>query len=537
MKLNELPLFFLDLQTTGAKPESGAHILEMAWSTLDSEIESSIVALPEGEKVPYRIQMITGIFTEDLDTALSAEHLFGNIEEKYKDHHCVIHFAQFEKPFLADAYEKLQREMPFPILCTHEIAKRLLPNLPTRGIKGLAGYFGLPSGDLKRSAHQVEATRVIWKGLVGALAEKGIHTFDDLSVWMQDTPKAKRTKYEYPLPKEKRLELPDQPGVYRMVSKWNEILYVGKATSLKSRVNSYFRGQKNRDPRKLEMLTQVYDLQVTVCGSPLEAALLETDEIKRLDPRYNISLKVGARGIVFFNRDFSNLSFEQDEEFCVGPFSSAMVFDSVRNLADCLASAEFHDNIFFEPIDADLVKEGFALFCERHGLEPYTFTSVRSILALGIWWDRQEKFVEEELEEEIESEETSSDKLVLLAEFEDANSSSEEEEEDIILTAEDIADKFERHFVRAGRAYLRAKELTKILNSNIDFKIDEEDPQTHYQLKIRKGFVTHEATAERVKKVQLWKGLDIDTYDRMSVLLSELMKIQSHDGVVTIQPL
>jgi hypothetical protein len=56
----------------------------------------------------------------------------------------------------------------------------------------------------------------------------------------------------------KRLEFPNRPGVYRMLSQSGQVLYVGKATSLKSRVNSYFRGQKGRDRKKLEMLAQVW---------------------------------------------------------------------------------------------------------------------------------------------------------------------------------------------------------------------------------------------------------------------------------------
>lgn len=545
-----MPLFFLDLQTTGTKPESGAHILEMAWAAQEGDIESFLIQLPEEKKIPYRIQMITGIFQEDMSAAISMEMAFSRIEERFKNLPCVIHFAQFEKPFLADAFQQLQKENDLNILCTHEIAKRLLPNLPTRGIKGLAGYFGFPSQDLKRSAMQVEATRTIWKGLTEALVQQGIETYDQLLEWMQVTPKAARTKYEYPLPKEKRLSLPDEPGVYRMVSKWNEILYVGKATSLKDRVNSYFRGQKNRDPRKLEMLTQVYDLQVTVVGSPLEAALLETDEIKRLDPCYNISLKTGHRGIVFFNHEMTDVSFEQNDEFCVGPFSSAMVFDSIRNLSQCLIAEEFHDNIFFEPIDAALVKEGYELFCARNNFAEDMFKSVRNSLALGIWWSRNyvlEDVEEEnadnlaEVEQDSESHAGSSareDNAFAANDTETAEALTEEDLEEIeVLTAEDIADKFERHIMRAGRSYMRAKELTRMLNSDIDFKIIEGDSEKDYKLKVRKGFISSDENSDRVKKIQLWNGLDIDTYDRMSVLLMELMKIQNHKGSVKIQAL
>ncbi len=524
MKLTEMPLFFFDLQTTGAKPETGAAILEMAWTSAEGETEASLIQLPNDEKIPYRIQMITGIYNDDMDAANPADQVFSTLEEKFNNHRCVIHFAQFEKPFLAHQYAQFEKEFPFEILCTHEIAKRLFPNLPTRGIKGLAGYFGYPSQDLKRAAQQTAATKAIWSGLVTELAKQGIETWEQLQEWLNVTPKVSRTKYEYPLQKEKRLTLPDQPGVYRMISKWDEILYVGKATSLKDRVNSYFRGQKNRDSRKLEMLTQVYDLRVTVCGSPLEAALLETDEIKKWDPRYNISLKAGHRNVIFFNHEMTDIDFEQSEEFSIGPFSSSLVFDSIRNLRECLVNGKFHDNVFYEPIDATLVEEGFKIFCERNSFDPDTFKSVRNILALGLWWNRQYDLLEDQ--EELEAE---------VSEADDAELTTDDVDELIELTAEDIADKFERHIMRAGRTYVRAKELTKILNADIFYRPADSEQELPYQVKVRGGYITQEANSDRVPKVSLWSGLTIDTYDRMSVLLMELGKIRTQEGMVEIQ--
>ncbi|WP_413585824.1 GIY-YIG nuclease family protein [Bdellovibrio sp. HCB274] len=513
-----MPVFFFDLQTTGSKPESGASILEMAWTSSCGTTEASLIKLPDDEKIPYRIQMITGIFNDDMVAANPAGEIFAKLEEKYPGHRCVIHFAQFEKPFLTDHFTKVEKNFPFEIICTHEIAKRLFPNLPTRGIKGLAGYFGYPSQDLKRAAQQTAATQAIWQGLLPELAKQGVETWEQLQEWLQATPKASRTKYEYPLPKEKRLTLPDQPGIYRMISKWDEILYVGKATSLKDRVNSYFRGQKNRDARKLEMLTQVYDLRVTTCGSPLEAALLETDEIKKWDPRYNISLKATHRNLVFFNSDFTDMEFEQSPEFCAGPYTSSLVFDSLRNLRDCVVSDKFHDNIFYEPIEATLAQEGLQIFCERNGLQVEMFKSMRSLLALSLWWNRKYEIQEHHSEEE-ESE---------------TQEESSIEELEIVLTAEDLADKIDRHIMRAGATYLRSKQLSKILNSEISYRPVSCPEQAPYKLSVRKGLVNGENNLERVPKVLLWQGLSIDTYDRMSVLLMELGKIETQSGEVII---
>ncbi|NUN06031.1 MAG: GIY-YIG nuclease family protein [Bdellovibrio sp.] len=507
MQLSRTPVVFLDIQTTGAKPDN-AHMLEIAWSTLASEdIHSRLVALPDTQEIPWRIQMITGIKQNEMTAAIPLADVISSFLEFMQTHAAenpvvVIHFAQFEKPFLTDAFAKLQKEIPFEILCTHEIAKRLFPNLPTRGIKGLAGYFGCPSGEFKRASNHVQATQVIWQGLITALQEKGISSLPALQEWLTQTPKAARTKYEYPLPKEKRLSLPKEPGIYRMLSRWGEVLYVGKATSLHDRVNSYFRGQKNRDTRKLEMLTQVWDLHVTVVASPLEAALLETDEIKRLNPPYNVSLKTGRREMVFFNKCFTEKSTVPDAQFSMGPFSSATPLDSILKLSQSLRDGVFQEDIFYEELPAEDIRQGFEIFCVRHNLNADDFKSMRNILALGAWWYRD--LVEEEAEEE------------------DAQN-SEEEEEETPLTPKDIADKFERHFIRSAATYLRAKKLTRLLNSRIVIYAENK-----IELTVRGGFVDKDLAAP-VKKS--WEGLSIDTYDRMTVLQMEINKLSARHPV------
>lgn len=540
MALKLKNVIFLDLQTTGAKPDT-AHILEMAWSFLHGEaVHSQTVRLPNEELVPKRIQFITGIKDDVMLASKSLPEVLADFKESLKNLNeekpiAIIHFAQFERPFLMDAFAKIGEELPFQILCTHEIAKRLFPNLPTRGIKGLAGYFGCPSGELKRAEGHVQATQVIWQGLMAALEEKGLTSFEAIHEWLAETPKATRGKYEYPLPKEKRLSLPKQPGVYRMLSRWGEILYVGKATSLHDRVNSYFRGQKNRDSKKLEMLTQVWDLRVTVVGSPLESALLETDEIKKWNPPYNISLKVGRRELAFFNRDFTSMRNQADEEHVIGPFSNAMALDSILRLSLSLRSPSFDEQMFYEPIDSELLKSGFQLFCERHGFEPETFASVRSILAVGLNWYRQladeaEETLEEDLTDASEASELldeptiSRDKPQLTEDLE-----INDPDEEVELTPEDLADKFERHFIRSAATYLRTKKLTSLLNAEIEI-----DTKNKIFLRTRNGQVVSELNPDGDRLLNPWQDSSIDTYDRMTVLFTELNKLKDKDHDVRI---
>lgn len=84
--------------------------------------------------------------------------------------------------------------------------------------------------------------------------------------------------------------LPKQPGVYRMLNKENEVIYVGKAKVLKNRVTSYFRGN-NHTPKTQALVANIHSIEITVTVSETEALILENNLIKQYQPRYNVLLR------------------------------------------------------------------------------------------------------------------------------------------------------------------------------------------------------------------------------------------------------
>ncbi|MDR2156960.1 MAG: excinuclease ABC subunit UvrC [Clostridiales Family XIII bacterium] len=86
-------------------------------------------------------------------------------------------------------------------------------------------------------------------------------------------------------------ELPDKPGVYLHKDSYGEIIYVGKAASLKKRVRQYFRSHGAVDPKTATMVTHIAEFEYIVTRTEMEALLLENTLIKRWLPRYNVMLR------------------------------------------------------------------------------------------------------------------------------------------------------------------------------------------------------------------------------------------------------
>jgi predicted GIY-YIG superfamily endonuclease len=125
--------------------------------------------------------------------------------------------------------------------------------------------------------------------------------------------------------------------VYRLLRSNGDVLYVGKAKSLRKRVASHFAKQRGATERALEMLTQVHDVAFEVTATALEAALLESGLIKTLDPPYNIQLVRGARSAWFASLDLRSTSPVPDEQHRLGPLPSRFSVRCLRAVMELVA--------------------------------------------------------------------------------------------------------------------------------------------------------------------------------------------------------
>ncbi|NLW57061.1 MAG: excinuclease ABC subunit UvrC [Firmicutes bacterium] len=91
--------------------------------------------------------------------------------------------------------------------------------------------------------------------------------------------------------KEELRMLPTAPGVYLMKNKEDQVIYVGKAVSLRNRVRSYFQPSSNHSPRIARMVEQVARVDFITTSSEVEALALECNLIKEHQPKYNVRLR------------------------------------------------------------------------------------------------------------------------------------------------------------------------------------------------------------------------------------------------------
>ncbi len=140
--------------------------------------------------------------------------------------------------------------------------------------------------------------------------------------------------------REKANRLPLLPGVYIMLDKSGEVIYVGKAKRLKNRVSSYFHGEHL--PKVAAMAEKVADFNVIIAGSEFEALVLENSLIKRHRPHYNILLK-DDKGYPFVFLDereeyprFAMVNRVEREGRYFGPFGGR---SQTREILDVLCKA------------------------------------------------------------------------------------------------------------------------------------------------------------------------------------------------------
>jgi DNA polymerase-3 subunit epsilon len=568
--LTNLKILTLDCQATGANPVKG-HLLEIGWiptraAAADNPamtgLQSYLVRLPADGAIPRAVQRITGISDDSISAAVSSKSVWENLIETAtqttvgsSSAACptVIHFARFEEPFLRQLHQKNNPESPLPfrIICTHEIAIRLLPDLPRRGIRAIAGYFGHSMPELKRSADHVVATAFIWQKMVELLDTTcGVSRLDQLVDWLAATKPPGRSKRSFPMNPEIHLRLPDKPGIYRMLrARKGDPLYIGKAKSLKQRVNSYFRQKAPHAEHTLEMLTQARELDFTLTGSALEAALLESDEIKRRSPPYNIALRRRERGLTFCTKDLCRHSAVVERNFPVGPLPAAKFIKTVSAFGLWLAHGmqvndDDHLDIAYSILafppeyapEIDCMREGSKVFRENYGSRLGQQSALRFLTALGalLWRERLETAALAEMVAEKENDNG------------DVDTEQKESAKEHIWTPEAVARSIEKMVLHSAHLIRRARWFCLLSESSLAWSSADHRDNFKRLVVFENGSVFKQNNVKTGEETPIppgcaksfrarQKNINLITYDRLRVVTTELRRLLSEGRDVELR--
>ncbi len=530
--LAELDVLIVDCQTTGSSPAFG-HVLELGWGvtraarSTHEPSEAHWIELPPGARVPAQVRKITGYDEADEEPTLPAAEAWRRIRASVGDAASmpsVIHYARFELAFLRDWAARFEPDGPFPLdaVCVHAIACRLYPDLPRQSLRALAGFLGHGLELTRRSLQHVEATAFVWRKLCEELGARGIADWDELKQWLAEpAPKRPRSqKPRYPIASERYLTLPNEPGVYRFLRSNGDVLYVGKAASLKQRVPSHFRGRASKLEAP-EMLTQVSDIAVTPTASALEAALLEHELIEKLAPTYNVQLVTGDPRVWYATSQFDDAADAPGEAHQLGPLPSAyslrplgalsaLVAGNSATVALRAAAVGVSDLWIPEP---EVFAAGWAELLARH---PNAFalgggSERRRVLA----WARE----------------------LLLAGALGKNPETESDDKPEGWDPARVARHVERSAARAYQTYRRARWLELIFDADIVYR--EPEHAATRVLSVRGGALVEapcsESNTRSAASVRERPVFDRRTYDRLRVLTTELKRIVRDGGLVGVR--
>lgn len=218
----------------------------------------------------------------------------------------------------------------------------------------------------------------------------------------------------------KKFALPDSPGVYFFLGRNRKVLYIGKATSLKNRVKSYF--DKNiREKRSVlieKMIDETKSVEWTETDSVLEAMLLETNLIRTQRPEYNsrskddksfnhvvITNDTYPRILVVRGKDLLQMK-EKDQQVIYGPFPSGILFKEALKILRKLFQYYDKDGYADKEAGTQLSKlrKGKVDFNKQIGLYPETTdldTYNQTIRHIQLFFEGKKEEIITELEEEM----------------------------------------------------------------------------------------------------------------------------------------
>lgn len=266
----------LDIETTGGKyNEEG--ITEIAIYRFDGhEVVDQFSSLinPERPIQPY-VAKLTGITNEMLVRAPKFYEVAKRIVEITADCTIVAHNAGFDHRILSTEFQRLGYVFERETLCTVELAKKLIPDLPSYSLGKLTKHLGIPLSNRHRAQGDAKATVSLFKLLLSKDNEKEI-----ISKSVKENPKKSIHSKHLSFIE----NAPSDLGVYYLYNEVGKIIYIGRGKNIKKKLTQHFTYDNNKSKR---LQAEVASVAYEKTGNSLIAQIKELEEIKRKKPLYN----------------------------------------------------------------------------------------------------------------------------------------------------------------------------------------------------------------------------------------------------------
>lgn len=273
----------VDIETTGGHASSHA-ITEIAILVFDGSkvVEEYHSLVNPGREIPIYITALTGITNEMVADAPYFEDIAAEVASILDRNIFVAHNVNFDYSFLKHNLKQAGFELESRKLCTVRLSRKVFPGLPSYSLGNLCRQLDIRIEQRHRAGGDAKATAILFDKLIRAGAEAHIAQM------------LKRHSGEHwmPLQLEKEMidKLPGSPGVYYFHDAKGKVIYVGKALNISKRVRSHFT-HNDPDRKRQQLIRHTSRITFTECVNELEALVLESTEIRRLWPRFNVSQK------------------------------------------------------------------------------------------------------------------------------------------------------------------------------------------------------------------------------------------------------
>ena len=273
----------VDIETTGGYAENH-RITEVAIYHHDGiRITETFHTLINPERnIPYYITGLTGITTDMVLTAPSFKEVAEDIFKRLEGKIFVAHNAHFDYSFLKKEFEEAGISWQSKKLCTVRLSRKIIPGLRSYSLGSLSESLGIEILNRHRAAGDAEATVKIFDQLLRR----------DHDSYILKTLKRNSGETILPpnLPKEEFDRLPYLPGVYYFHNAHGHVIYVGKAINIRKRIAGHFSGD-GREWSRFKIRNEIHHISYELTGNELIALILESQEIRRLWPKYNQAQK------------------------------------------------------------------------------------------------------------------------------------------------------------------------------------------------------------------------------------------------------